>query len=152
MTEPVRRPTRRAKELRNAATAAERHLWSILRARRLLGHKFSRQMPVGPFICDFLCREQGLVIELDGGQHSETVEADERRSSYLRSQGMEVVRFWNHEVMENLDGVYERIVSLIGTAHPPAPSRMREEGKSDRPSPSPLCGSSPPALAGGVGR
>ncbi|WP_118857098.1 endonuclease domain-containing protein [Sphingomonas mesophila] len=116
------RNTSRAQELRNGATRAERRLWSILRARQLAGAKFSRQMPVGPYICDFLCREHGLVIEVDGGQHADS-RTDAARDHFLSAQGLTVLRFWNNEVIDNLDGVAQRIAETLPT---PNPSRKRE--------------------------
>ena len=116
------RNTTRAQSLRNNATDAERKLWSILRKRQLSGAKFSRQMPIGPYICDFLCREHNLVIEADGGQHAES-NRDDARDRYLTDQGFQVLRFWNNDVLENLEGVADRIRSALPT---PSPSRGRE--------------------------
>jgi len=128
MPESDRRPTQRAQELRNGATDAERILWRHLSRRQLDGLKFSRQMPVGPFICDFLCRERGLVIELDGGQHTERAAADERRTAFLQSHGLTVIRFWNNDVLTNINGVLEHILEALGRlpakfqrAHPQPP-------------------------------
>jgi very-short-patch-repair endonuclease len=112
MQERLERPTRRARELRNNATDAERKLWLHLSRRQLGGHKFSRQMPVGPFVCDFLCRERGLVVEVDGGQHAKSV-ADARRTAYLRSRGLIVIRFWNNDVLGNTDGVLAIILAQL---------------------------------------
>ncbi|NUQ17040.1 MAG: DUF559 domain-containing protein [Sphingomonas sp.] len=103
------RQTKRARELRNAATEAERRLWAYLRQRRLGGFKFSRQMSVGPFVCDFLCRERGLVVELDGGQHADREAQDARRTLFLKREGLTVVRFWNSDVFDNIDGVLQVI-------------------------------------------
>jgi very-short-patch-repair endonuclease len=103
------RQTKRAQELRNNATEAEQRLWGRLRHRRLAGFKFSRQMAVGPFVCDFLCRERGLVVELDGGQHADRTVEDDRRTSYLNARGMVVLRFWNNEVFQNIEGVLHAI-------------------------------------------
>ena len=100
------RQTKRAQELRNNATEAEQRLWGRLRHRRLAGFKFSRQMAVGPFVCDFLCRERGLVVELDGGQHADRTVEDDRRTSYLNARGMVVLRFWNNEVLQNIEGLF----------------------------------------------
>jgi very-short-patch-repair endonuclease len=121
------RPTLRAQALRNEATPAERRLWTRL-SRSQLGHKFSRQMPVGPFIADFLCRSQRLVIELDGGQHCENAR-DEARTRWIEAQGYRLIRFWNNEVMENMDGVLTAVGEALRLPPPPTPSRMRE-GKS----------------------
>tara|TARA_B100000678_G_C18044821_1_gene436176 strand:+ start:269 stop:625 length:357 start_codon:yes stop_codon:yes gene_type:complete len=93
----------RARALRRSSTDAEALLWSHLRNRRFHDLKFRRQVPLGRFIVDFYCHELRLVIELDGGQHSE--EADRERTAWLQSEGFRVVRFWNHEVLENADGV-----------------------------------------------
>ena len=122
------RPTKRAQQLRNNATDAEQALWWRLRSRQLEGYKFSRQMPVGPFICDFLCRERRLIVELDGGQHAENAR-DIPRTAYLEQEGYHVVRFWNNDVLGNLEGVLQTILQALTADPPPTPSRMRE-GKS----------------------
>ena len=114
------RPTKLAKRLRNDATPAERHLWRHLRRRQVGGWKFSRQMPVGPFVCDFLCREAALVVEVDGGQHAESEIRDETRTQYLENEGYRVIRFWNNEVLENIDGVLQVIAEVLQDP-PPAP-------------------------------
>ncbi len=88
-------------------TDVERILWAALRNRQLEGRKFRRQATIGPFIVDFLCVEAALVIELDGGQHDE--EADRSRTAFLEARGLSVMRFWNHEVIENFDGVIEAV-------------------------------------------
>jgi len=126
MPEKRRRPTKRAQDLRNNATDCERLLWLQLKGRRLDGHKFSRQIPVGPYVCDFICRREMLVIELDGGQHSAKIEADGARTRFLERAGYRVIRFWNNEVLENLDGVLVTIAGAIKAGPPPAPSRERE--------------------------
>lgn len=87
-------------------------LWHRLRNRQLSGFKFVRQEAIGPFFVDFVCREQRLVVEVDGGQHSENAK-DESRTQWLSSNGYKVVRFWNHEVERNLDGVLEALSSLL---------------------------------------
>ena len=100
----------RAKELRKNSTDAERALWRQLRAHRLAGHKFRRQQPVGRYIVDFVCFEKQLIIELDGGQHTEQVAYDVERSTWLQSQGFRVLRFWNHEVLQNTEAVVEVVL------------------------------------------
>ena len=102
----------RARRLRRNQTEAERRLWAHLRFRQLGNAKFRRQHPVGRFITDFCCMERGLVIELDGGQHAAQVEADQRRSVFLAQQGYRVVRFWDHEVIEDIEAVLQRISPL----------------------------------------
>src|SRR5215510_6983240 len=102
-------PRDRARRLRRNQTEAERKLWTWLRFRQLENAKFRRQHPVGRFITDFWCMEYGLVVELGGSQHMTQEEADRKRSAFLNREGYRVVRFWDHEVMENLDGVLQRI-------------------------------------------
>ena len=117
--EGVRRPTALAQRLRRETTPAERQLWRQIGASRL-GWKFSRQMPVGPYVCDFLCRSARLAVELDGGSHASTVDHDRRRSDYIRSRGIRIIRFSNAEVMGNPDGVIAAILVALGeTPHPP---------------------------------
>jgi very-short-patch-repair endonuclease len=110
--------TTKPRQLRKAATLAENYLWYVLRNRGLAHQKFVRQLPIGPYIADLVCREIGLVIELDGGQHA-TSETDLARTAYLNVQGYSVLRFWNNEVMNNRDGVLFAILSVIeGTPSP----------------------------------
>jgi very-short-patch-repair endonuclease len=105
---PVRRQiSPHAARLRRDATDVEQKVWAALRNRQLLGWKFRRQATIGPFVVDFLCVEAALVVELDGGQHDE--DADAGRTAYLESKGLRVIRFWNHEVLENFEGVIEAI-------------------------------------------
>ena len=106
-------PTNRhAKHLRPDATDCEKLLWQHLRNRQLGGFKFRRQATVGYAVADFLCAEKRLVIELDGGQHSE--ESDTPRTVRLEALDFHVIRFWNHKILENLDGVLERILAEAG--------------------------------------
>ncbi len=118
MAEFRKRPTARAQQLRRHMTAAEALLWPHLSRRQLDGFKFSRQMPVGPFICDFMCREHRLIIELDGGQHDWREAEDARRTAYIEGQGFRLIRFWNNEVFEALDDVLRRIGEALTQAHP----------------------------------
>jgi very-short-patch-repair endonuclease len=106
------RPTNRAQQLRNNATEPERRLWRHLSRRQLDGYKFSRQMPVGPFICDFMCRERLLIVELDGGQHADSAR-DASRTAFLEAEGYRVIRFWNNEVLGNVDGVLTVIAQAL---------------------------------------
>lgn len=98
-----------AKSLRANQTEAEQRLWYHLRAHRFMELKFKRQKPMGRYIVDFVCVERRLIIELDGGQHAEQVEYDQNRDAWLRSQGYVVLRFWNNEIMQQLEGVLEQI-------------------------------------------
>ena len=101
---------KKARRLRKNQTDAENALWYHLRARRLAGLKFRRQQPIGPFIVDFACVERCLVVELDGGQHALQEKEDKRRSGYLESKGYRVLRFWNHDVLKNMQGVLKVIL------------------------------------------
>ena len=123
------RPTLRARDLRNQATDAERALWRRLKGSQL-GLKFSRQIPIGPYICDFVCRSHHLIVELDGSQHHDQAGYDADRTAKLESLGYRVIRFWNSEVSGNVAGVLEAILNVAhhGERYPTplAPSRMRE--------------------------
>jgi very-short-patch-repair endonuclease len=116
LKDPV--PLERARRLRREDTRAEARLWNALRAHRLGGWKWRRQVPKGSYIVDFLCPEVGLVVELDGGQHSEQAAYDARRTAYLNSLGLRVLRFWNGEVLENCNGVCLTILQACGGEHP----------------------------------
>jgi very-short-patch-repair endonuclease len=100
-----------AKELRRNATDAERLLWRHLKAKQMEGLKFRRQEQIGHFIADFVCYERALIVEADGGQHALEWEKDEERTLWLNAQGFRVLRFWNHEILTNIDGVLETIRS-----------------------------------------
>lgn len=103
---------KRARALRRSSTDAENLLWSRLRNRQFHNLKFRRQVPLGRYIVDFYCHELRLVIEADGGQHSE--EVDRLRTEWLESEGYRVTRFWNHEVMDNIDGVLVELDGRVG--------------------------------------
>ena len=109
-----------AKRLRRNHTDAERLLWFRLRDRRLEGLKFKRQMPIHSYVADFCCSEAKLIIELDGGQHNVGKEADAVRTKKLEALGYLVLRFWNNDVIDNIDDVLESIVSTA-KQHSPEP-------------------------------
>lgn len=115
----------KARELRGRITEAEALLWQQLRGRRFQGFKFRRQRPLGPYILDFVCLEAGLVIEIDGGQHSDQQGYDQQRTALIESQGLTVARFWNHEVMNETPAVLEKIWQTL-QALTPTLSRKRE--------------------------
>jgi very-short-patch-repair endonuclease len=122
----------KAQRLRREMTDAERNLWSVLRNRQLSGAKFRRQQPIGPFIADFVCQELRLVIEADGGQHADNIR-DKRRTAFLEGKGYRVLRFWNNEILGNLDGVAQVIAAALSAPHPArasreSPSPSRGEG------------------------
>jgi len=98
-----------ARELRENTTEAEKLLWRRLKNRQLEGFKFRRQQPIGPYIVDFVNFEKKIIIELDGGQHAIEEEKDSKRDRWLAQQGFEVLRFWNNEVFESLEGLLETL-------------------------------------------
>lgn len=121
---------RNAKTLRTNQTEAEQRLWYHLRAHRFMDLKFKRQKPMGRYIVDFVCVEQRLIVEIDGGQHAEQMEYDQRRDAWLRSQGYTVLRFWNNEVLQQLEGVLERIRLKITLSPGLSPTSGRGEESS----------------------
>lgn len=121
-----------ARRLRAQPTQAETLLWRHLRNRQLDGWKFKRQFPIDRFVVDFCCTEARLVVELDGGQHEQQTEQDAARTEVLSAMGYLVVRFWNNDVLSNIDGVLETIARTIrphafDPPHPiPLPDGERE--------------------------
>jgi very-short-patch-repair endonuclease len=107
------RTIRLARGLRANQTDAETVLWNRIRNRQIDGHKFARQVPIGPYICDFVCREKQIVVEVDGGQHNESVK-DAVRDRYLIAEGYRVLRFWNNDVLGNIEGVLLTIQTELG--------------------------------------
>ena len=99
--------------MRGAPTEAEQRLWRPLRDRRLSGLKFRRQVPIGPYVVDFLCVGARLIVEADGSQHAEN-RRDAARDAYLANEGWTVLRFWNHEVLQNRNGVLDTILARAG--------------------------------------
>ena len=120
----VSAPVQNARALRQSPTTAEQLLWRHLRNRQLAGAKFRRQHPLGPYILDFVCLEHGLVVEVDGGQHADLQAQayDRQRSAWLQQQGLQVLRFWNHDVMQQTHEVLAQLLQALT----PALSRLRE--------------------------
>jgi very-short-patch-repair endonuclease len=104
-----------ARRLRREMTDTEALLWSRLRGQQL-GAKFTKQFPIGDAVADFACRSAKLVVELDGGQHALATEADAERTRMIEARGYVVVRFWNSDVMSNMDGVLETILHHLDIA------------------------------------
>ncbi|MHB1294133.1 MAG: endonuclease domain-containing protein [Anaerolineae bacterium] len=102
-----------ARVLRHRPTPAEALLWERLRGRRLAGHKFRRQHPIGHFVVDFCCVEKRLVVEVDGSVHLDRVEADAARTAWLEGQGFRVLRFQNRDVLANPDAVLAHIMDVL---------------------------------------
>lgn len=121
MDKGYKRPTARSRELRLHATDAERKLWAQLSNRKIAGTRFNRQFPIGPFICDFVSRSAKLVIEVDGGRHAVDVEKDQSRTAYLEAQGYRVIRFWNNDVLDRIEGIVSEIEAVLETCPPPTP-------------------------------
>ena len=151
MDKGYRRPTKRSRDLRENMTPAERKLWEHLRARKVAGVRFNTQFPIGEFVGDFVSRSAKLVIEVDGATHGESERADAARTRYIEKRGYRVIRFWNNEVIGNVEGVVSEIERVLremaiardtpsqhqvkqppavsarpGDERPDAPSRKRE--------------------------
>jgi very-short-patch-repair endonuclease len=126
----LRIKTLRARRLRRDATDVESRLWRALR-EKCPQWKFRRQHPIGKRVVDFACPERRLAIELDGGQHAEQSEADELRSAELAQSGYRVIRFWNADVLQNIDGVLETILRVLESP-PPHPHPLPPEGRRGR--------------------
>jgi very-short-patch-repair endonuclease len=118
----------RARTLRHDMTDAERRLWYRLRAHRFGGLSFRRQVPIGPYIADFVCFDARLVVEVDGGQHASQSAYDTERDAWLRSQGFVVLRFWNNDVLVNTQAVLEQIAKIVVQSRPPSLTLPRKGG------------------------
>ena len=121
----------RARELRLNTTEAERLLWYRLRPRQVDHHRFRRQVPLGPYIVDFACLSARLIIELDGSQHNEDENAahDATRTTWLNTQGFRVLRFWNVDVFQSMDGVWDTIAAALAeSCITPLPTLPRKGG------------------------
>jgi very-short-patch-repair endonuclease len=122
------RKTNTARRLRRDSTIAEQRLWYRVRSRALNGMKFVRQESIGPYFVDFVCREHRLVVEVDGGQHCENAR-DIVRNKWLRERGYRVLRFWNNDVLGNIEGVLEAIASALPhDGRAPSPPSSGGEG------------------------
>ncbi len=110
-----------ARRLRKTPTDAETRLWSVLRRRQIEAARFRRQAPIGLYVVDFVCFDAKLVIEVDGGQHARQQDRDAARTAWLESQGFRVLRFWNNEVLRNIEGVAEQIAGALRASPHPGP-------------------------------
>src|SRR3954447_1834138 len=131
-------PTRRsigstfARGRRGRQTPTESRLWHHLRNRRLNGHKFRRQVPLGRYVVDFLCVERGLVIEVDGGQHALDTKHERDRTKWVRDHGWRVIRFWTTELNDNFEGVIETVLAALEPgASSPHPDPLPQAGEGD---------------------
>ena len=120
----------RAQQLRCEMSRTEWRLWYRLRGRQLMGRKFRRQVPIGPYFADFACLEAGLVVEVDGEHHGDQLLYDARRDHWLGEAGFRVLRFSVVDIDENLEGAIETIVEALGTFHlqGPPPTSPRHAG------------------------
>jgi very-short-patch-repair endonuclease len=110
----------RRRELRRNQTGVEKTFWSHVRNKQFYGIRFVRQYSIGPYILDFYCPSVKLAIELDGGQHNqkESIEYDAARTEYLKARGIDEVRFWNHEVLLDIDSILAKIVEIMNRHNP----------------------------------
>jgi very-short-patch-repair endonuclease len=112
--------TLNARNLRKNMTTQERKLWNIIKNKQFYNYKFLRQYVIGGYIVDFICREEKIIVEIDGGQHNqnENIKYDKNRNKYLENLGYKVVRFWNNEIDDNIEGVYRKLqeIFMIKTA------------------------------------
>jgi adenine-specific DNA-methyltransferase len=120
-----------ARALRANSTDAERRLWYYLRHRRLSGYRFRRQVPIGRFVVDFVCIRARLIVELDGGQHAESLIEDLERTRYLARGGFRVIRFWNDEVLQRTEAVLESVLEALIQACP-HPDPLPQAGEGER--------------------
>jgi very-short-patch-repair endonuclease len=133
----------RARRLRRNATESEKRLLRALRSQ-LPQQKWRYQMPIGPYFADFACFAERLVIELDGGQHSQTVGYDEARTRFIEAQGFRVLRFWNNDVVSNTHGVLDRIAESLSVREREGGAKRREARVEDSSSsPSHSCAAGP---------
>jgi very-short-patch-repair endonuclease len=115
--------------MHHVPTEAEKKFWWMVRDRRLGGHKFKRQHPIGSYIADFTCLEAKLIVELDGGQHAEQQMYDAKRDAYFASLGFCVVRFWNGEFLNNQEAVADQLLALLDGGKTPSPQHSPPEGE-----------------------
>jgi very-short-patch-repair endonuclease len=126
MRGPDQKTTKIARRLRVNQTDAEAVLWNRIRNRQIDQHKFVRQVPIDGYICDFVCREICLIIEVDGGQHNESAK-DDFRDRYLAAQGFKTLRFWNNDVLGNIEGVLSVIQTELSKKKPLTPTLSPQE-------------------------
>ncbi|MHB1357431.1 MAG: endonuclease domain-containing protein [Anaerolineae bacterium] len=142
------------RQLRREQTSAEGLLWALLRNRQVMGLKFRRQHPIGPYVLDFYCVEAHLGIELDGGQHDviEVIESDQERTAYLEARGIKVIRFWNHEVLRTTEVVLQTLCIISSqslTRQSPSPQPSPSRAREPEPSPGSARGSEAPNSTSG---
>lgn len=127
MGEGKMKRTEQARQLRRNQTDMEKKLWKYLRNRQLENCKFYRQYSIPPYFVDFICRDKKLIIEVDGGQHADRFQQDRKRTGHLEKKGYRVIRFWNNEVMDNIEGILHKILRELDAPLTPALS-LKGEG------------------------
>jgi very-short-patch-repair endonuclease len=140
----------RARTSRQNMTEAEKRVWQILRSHQTEGYRFRRQVPIGRYIADFACDAARLIVEIDGGQHARSSPHEAERSGFLQTEGYRILRFWNNEVLANLDGVHRAIAEALHRVTPtqtlphqgggPTPLLPRQTGGLDPTLPPPRWG------------
>jgi very-short-patch-repair endonuclease len=121
--------SKHARKLRRNPTKAELRLWELLRRQQILGCRFRRQVPIGPYVADFACYSHRVIIEADGGQHAAEADKDLERTRWLESQNFRVLRFWNNDVLGNPEGVRAVIERVLAEQNTPLPDPPRQGGR-----------------------
>jgi very-short-patch-repair endonuclease len=121
--------SKRAQKLRRNPTKAELRLWKLLRRQQILGCRFRRQVPIGPYVADFACYSHRVIIEVDGGQHAMEADKDLQRTRWLESQKFRVLRFWNNDVLANPEGVRVVIERVLAEQNTPLPDSPPQGGR-----------------------
>ena len=122
----------KARQLRKDSTDAERRMWALLRNRQFADRKFRRQVPIGPYVVDFVCLEKRLIVELDGGHHMTRGDYDAERTKWLMGQGFRIIRFWNNQVLNEAVSVLDALLLELEMEPSPSsqPSALAGEGAS----------------------
>ena len=109
-----------ARYLRKNMTVQERKFWNIIRNKQFYGYRFLRQYTIDNYIVDFICCEKSIVVEIDGGQHNESqnITYDNQRTNYIKNKGYKIIRFWNSDIDNNIEGVYQKLEEVFGIANP----------------------------------
>ena len=121
--------TSKGRQLRKDSTDAERRMWALLRNRQFADRKFRRQVPIGPYVIDFVCLENRLIVELDGGHHMTREGYDSERTKWLTCQGFRVIRFWNNQVLNEPVSVQEALLGELEMVRPPSPQPSPVKGE-----------------------
>lgn len=126
--------TPNARNLRKNMTAQERKLWNVIKNNQFYGYKFLRQYVIGQYIVDFICREKKIIIEIDGGQHNEeqNIIYDKQRTGFFENLGYKVVRFWNNDINDNIEGVYQKLENIFEIKKAPTLTLPQKGGNNEK--------------------